>query len=673
MNRKRQSDATLAARAAKKADTSRDCFRNRLFACFGSLIHTISGALPSADKGLVSLVLRTFVKLKHGEDASLKERTRVVTVGLKTVLHDDTQTEDVIQKLKAVSDYMSECRVNASLLANHMFLTLYSRNEAFPERTKQFFGDCLKACGGSTGGSAAVKAAFVAFSAATGITALPPEPGVDQVRGYEAERMATAASTFLEYHAAARRDSIVKWHLNRCLRRNGLPLQRYKDRIHHLCQFITSTDLEDELDCMAAVRGEMQTLGFHLDDFAAIEQMVSLVNEDNDDDLKLLMTLQELYLTADRRLYEDVCGQAYTQFPGSNAASKQQRKNYIEEHCDFGEPPGCMAALPFNHTQANFITVDKKVMQQMFKMQFEQGDIWWYMQFMDPFKKKVNIPCLRLKSGRVAKNETDLLAAMQNENNNFIPWIVAPTFQTDGRQIKLQLLTAEIAHPGAPGLVNLHKEGYQVSFENQTLEDVTAVNRGVYSLRHIHTTAGLEAFDDITVIPVDPGDAVVVEGAHFPGTEVRKENVVNLMDSTQFTRVTFGSAEYREKSLAACNEAAEARRRTPASLYGMALDSLVSERKRTCNLTEFVSYCTTWNNVSSAIWNELLTDYRRGHRFERFRAVQKTIEEIAERIAPKAERESKRVVMFEDGKCGYQLSYSVCLGTEVHVVCLISD
>lgn len=651
--KRKQSQQTLDARASKKLDTTRNNLRNRLFARFGSLIHTIKGTLPSPDKGLVSLILRTFVKIKHGVDANLDERTRVVTVGLKTVLHDDAHTDRILNKLKAVSDFMSECRVNASLFANYVMLQCFKEDVPFPVRDKEFFNDCLKICGGSTGGCQMLKNHFSDFKAETGIDALKAEPGVDQVRGYEAERMATAAATFMQYHCSDRRNTIIKWHLRRSLRRNNLSSKVYKHRLYQLCEYIISPELSDEADIMQAVTAQMQYYGFNQQDFLNIEQMVSLITEtcvdENWDDLKLIMTLQQLYLVEDRRLYDDVVNQAYFQFPGSDHDSSKSRSTYISQEWQFETPPRCMAALPFCKAQATFITVDKKAMQQMCKLQFDQGDIWWYQQFMNPFKKKAKIPCLRMKSGRVTSNETDLMNAMADENYNDIPWIVGPTFQTDGRQIKLQLLTAAVAHPGAPGLMNLHKEGYQVSFADQTLEDITDLKQGVYSLKHVHTDGGLEAFNDVMVIPVDPGDAVVVEGAHFPGTAVRKENVMNLMNSTHFERITFSGAEYRERTLATHNEVAEARRRTPTSFYGMALDSLKSERKRTCDLREFVSYCSTWNNVCNSIWNEVLTDHRRGHRFERFRAVQKTVEEIAEKIAPKADT-GKRVVLFEDGK-----------------------
>jgi hypothetical protein len=56
--------------------------------------------------------------------------------------------------------------------------------------------------------------------------------------------------------------------------------------------------------------------------------------------------------------------------------------------------------------------------------------------------------------------------------------------------------------------------------------------------------------------------------------------------------------------------------------------------------------------VCGTVWSEVLSEQRRGHRFLRFRAIQRTVEEIAERVAPirgGREKYGRRVVMFEDG------------------------
>lgn len=377
--KRKQSDTVLAARASKKADTTRDCFRNRLYLCFGSLINTISGALPSADKGLVSLILRTYVKLKHG-NASLKERTRVVTVGLSTVLNDDTQSDTVLEKLKAASDYMSQCRVNASLLANYIMINLFHKNQEFPERNKAFFDDCLKMCGGSKSCSSdLVREHFGRFCTETNFTPQQLQPGICQVRVYEAERMATAASTFMEYHCSDRLKSIIKWHLRRNLTANGQSTKKYVESINQLCDFITSEI--DEMDIMEAVHNKMVELRLNPEQAKLIEQMICLVTDEGADQLNLMLTMQELFLTEDRRRYESVCRQAFIMFQGKDEINANKRGAYIKQNWKLDVPPKCMAALPFCNSKATFITVDKKAMQELCKFKFDQVKVQLLLQF----------------------------------------------------------------------------------------------------------------------------------------------------------------------------------------------------------------------------------------------------------------------------------------------------
>ena len=71
--------------------------------------------------------------------------------------------------------------------------------------------------------------------------------------------------------------------------------------------------------------------------------------------------------------------------------------------------------------------------------------------------------------------------------------------------------------------------------------------------------------------------------------------------------------------------------------------------------------CSTWDEwkltfsalpVSGDVWDELLHVKRREHRFLRFRAIQRTVEQIAETIAPiKGGREKygRRLILFENG------------------------
>ena len=372
---KRPSDPVIAARATKKANTSCDSFRNRLFLRFGNLIHKKDGSLPSSVKGLVSLVLRTFAKIKHGADASINERSRTVTVGLETVLNDDSQREKVLAKLKSVSDYMSEVRVNASLFANYLLIKLYNSGQPLPERTTGFFEDCLKLCGGSKFKRPDLRPHFDQFTQLTGISPLTPESGVDQVRHYEADKMATAAASFLENHFTDRRASIMKWHFTSQLSSNGRSEKLFKEHIHTFCDFIVSDDRESDTDLIERVKQCFISLGFLQHEFASVEHMINTVLDfyhTSSDKLQHLIELQELFITEDRRHYEGVVHVALNLFPTDNSA----RTAYIAQHWSFtSNPPKCMAPLPFCDSHAVFIRVDKKAMQQMCGFSFDEVSV----------------------------------------------------------------------------------------------------------------------------------------------------------------------------------------------------------------------------------------------------------------------------------------------------------
>jgi hypothetical protein len=113
--------------------------------------------------------------------------------------------------------------------------------------------------------------------------------------------------------------------------------------------------------------------------------------------------------------------------------------------------------------------------------------------------------------------------------------------------------------------------------------------------------------------------------------------------------IIYTGEEYKLKSGRGVTEVKEARRRR-GTLYGAALDSLSLERRKTCIPSEFTQYCRAWAAAQQSLCCELLTEDRRLFRFKRYRAVQRTIEEMAATVAPPAERgKVQRVIFFGKG------------------------
>jgi len=172
----------------------------------------------------------------------------------------------------------------------------------------------------------------------------------------------------------------------------------------------------------------------------------------------------------------------------------------------------------------------------------------------------------------------------------------------------------------------------------------------VYRLKHVHCD-GLQGFNGVRVTPIDPGQVTIAEGVHIPGEKWRLDNVRDLMQNPEYRRVSCSGESYRTATFATKSSTAEAARRHHTA-YGMALEGMRLLRKKTCDVAMFELYCRAWHEHSSVIWNEVLDNRRRKHRFLRFRATQRALEAIAEEIAPiKGGKHlyGQRIVIFEDG------------------------
>ncbi|KAG5186312.1 hypothetical protein JKP88DRAFT_272602 [Tribonema minus] len=412
---------TAEDRAKVKTDTDVNNLRNRLFKAFGDAIRLKNGELPSAVKLLSSLLLRTFGVLKRGKDEVRPERVSTIPIGLKTVLRDSPiegiTVDTIINKFTAVSDHASKVRVNASLLANYIFIRALQEDDQLPVANAAFFKACLSCCRGAVTGCVAVKQRFVEFSAATGITAYQPMPGTTRVFENQADDMAVAAKTFIKVHFNDRRQTLLKWGLKVKLR-GRVPFNQkvFERRVGELCSFVLSD--RSEMDVMAALRDELQRLGFN-NCFDDIEQLCCTVMDfygsDDPSKLRHLLELQEMYLTEDRRQYDSICSEAYTAFPKlqPDDTNKEARQALLDQWLFYEAPPKIMSPLPINHNAATFIRLCRKSICELFpklNVCIEDGDPWWYKVIMDPFSKDANIPRLRTSFNKAIQRATEEIA-----------------------------------------------------------------------------------------------------------------------------------------------------------------------------------------------------------------------------------------------------------------------
>jgi hypothetical protein len=270
---------------------------------------------------------------------------------------------------------------------------------------------------------------------------------------------------------------------------------------------------------------------------------------------------------------------------------------------------------------------------------------WGWRAFMDPFSKKANIPCLRWARNACALSERAMTLAIGDVDHvKECPWLVGATFETDGKQLKLVLISSERSNASIPGLRHLNKAGYQVSSSDVPLSEMLARGNGVWRLEHVVGDVSLDSADT-TVTAVDPGQAHPIHLVRAGGDVWAGDRSELVLGSHRVEEVFVTEAQYADWcGRKQWQDHEDMRRRSP---YGAALYALLGKRRRTLASEEFLEYCKTFALHEETIYEELLTVKRRSLRFARFRRVTSAVEKVAEAIAPMCDKgKGRRFVCF---------------------------
>ena len=653
---KRTREETANVRLEKKNDRSVDNLRNRLIDRFGlDYVKKVDGSLPSESLYQEQMMITCFERLRGLEDGKgVDIRERVVTCGLKTVIHEHLR-EDIVNTLMILSDFVSKVRVSASLLANYVNMKCMEEGVPLPVASAVFFKHCLNCFSGSGGASDLVNRHFNEFVTRTGLLPVHQwsKGSIDQAFVYQSKDMAAAASTYIEVHYKKRLQTLVRWAIRRrVVRPAHMAPRTFGGLLNKLAVWVTSR--REEMDVVAALRAKMDELG--IQGFDDIEPLcceildwdLLLGHEPTFEDRRLhLLEMYDRYVNDDRRSFENVWKNLHSSHPGDE--NKKVRCALFKQTswADYPAPPKATCPLPVCHTGATFVRVDKKMMQRLFPhLENVQGP-WGWRSFMDPFSKEANIPCLGRRKNWYARSERGMMKAIAATDPHYgvseCPWLIGPTFETDGKQIKLRLLSSERSNASIPGLPQLSRAGYgSVSTAPSLLSELLHRGNGVYRLEHVEGEAG--ALQGVEITAVDPGQVhpihcVCARGAVWSDLV----EVVNGSDRVDDVFVTEG--EYGEWIGREAWQKHETRRRIDTP-YGRALEVLLQQRQRTIIPDEFLSYCTAFAEHQDAIWTELLTRQRRFRKFVRFRKVMSASEKLAEAIAPMRDKGAQRIVFF---------------------------
>ncbi|KAG5175161.1 hypothetical protein JKP88DRAFT_250364 [Tribonema minus] len=308
--------------------------------------------------------------------------------------------------------------------------------------------------------------------------------------------------------------------------------------------------------------------------------------------------------------------------PGQGA-HKAKRSAFIKRKVVGKAPPKILAPLPMAQPGAAFIRIDKAAMKSHFPALDVRSGPWGYLSYLDPYSKSANIRCLRNSSW--GRGKLSFLSAVQDRSVTKCPWLLAPTFETDGRQIKLAMMSSEGTRPSHHGLSTLHKSGYQLGKDVVSLEAVVNGGAGAYNMRFVTPD---ERIDDLYIGAVNPATIKPVQAMFTTGdnwVEARLPEAVGRTGTRfKYYEVTEkdiakGSRLYKSTTMRTSRGRTGHRTATPSKNF----------RKRTSVTAEFLRYCGAWRAVEDAYWREILRPTQRIKRFLRFSLVQSQAECIA--------------------------------------------
>jgi hypothetical protein len=641
-------------------------FIQQLQAEFGDALLKKDNKEPDINRKVPALLCRTFSVLKQGDKAHRATKETCVILSLQKFLRRASvkqliTRDEFIDSVKLASDYITKLRVAASLFANWIFIKKLEAGDPLPDPSTAFYTACLqRLVAGSVPSDKAtvdVTTLFQEFSAVTGIAPVQDCPcRLTQVIVFQATEMSTSATNFIKMHYLSRLQCLIRWALKKKLQLRVVMNQDVLNRrINSLVEFLTTTTISEN-DVIDSIHNKL--LELELDEYTIDVEVICaeawygniLAASTYSQKLQCLLELQQKYLHVDRRQYLSFDQQAWVQFPNKECKEQSsKRQQYMKQHWKYDTPPKEMSPLPKCKDGAAFIRMDQTAVVEMFpELKNYCKGAWWFSAFADPFSTTANIPVLKSQRNRWARSGEGVLEALRRAKQKTADFscftLVNNSFVSDGVSCSLSLITSCHEHEPNPGVPELYKAGYEVSFKVQQLTDLLKRGNGVYKLKHVRST--VEQLKKVHCVGLDPGQIHALDAVVALGSEWTRENVPNLVSKEA---IIYTGKMYKDKSGMQLSETMEVKRRHN-SLYGAALDALTLERRKTCIPAEFEKYCRAWASVQKDICCELLSEERRIFRFIRYRAVQRTIEEMAATVAPPNMRhEQKRVIFFGKG------------------------
>ncbi|KAG5180629.1 hypothetical protein JKP88DRAFT_246735 [Tribonema minus] len=610
-----------AKRQDRKDDRAEDNLRNRLIRAFGEqLVAKKDGTVCSQAQKQQEMLIRAFERARGlPQDTGEYIRAASVTARLDKVLLP-TNGEAVGARLKEIVGIVSRCRVIATMLANYVHVKLWEAGEPLPQADLDFFKGCLDCVRGSSSKCASqVRGRWEELKDASGLTEVDGDMrGLNAVMIWQAKSMKDAAATLTDTHYDNRIKAMVSWALRKLIV-DAYPATPRGEPFKCLLATLTT---KGGGSSAPQLRAALVTAGFDavVDGAEALRGEATRLAATASHHLKRrhLADLQAAYVDGDRSAYEAMWQQLHLEMPGDDNKAARGQASRVRWTYGGKGPPKICSALPHCSSGATFVRFDNDALRQVFPhLESDLQGPWGYRAVINPFARKAKITHFR-RGSRYSRSERGFFHAIASAKDPGAkcPWLVGPSFMTDGRQIKIQLKTSARTRPVPPGLDKLHEAGYSQLLSHPGSHRLLSARR-----RQVH----------------------VVDAISAVGSDVRADNIVSLL--TESDHIIYTGVEYSEQCLRTAGQDRETVRRKANAAYGTATEALRC-RKRTMRSTELIEYCSQWAAHQEDIWQELLHALRLKHTFDRYSKVQSAVEHIAERLCPRRSASGRQRIIF---------------------------
>lgn len=302
--------------------------------------------------------------------------------------------------------------------------------------------------------------------------------------------------------------------------------------------------------------------------------------------------------------------------------------------------------LPICHTKKHFIRIDRRQLELWGLVSKEAGlhksEKWWYEDVFDIYGRVANIrPLRRYQDVRSPKDMMLLCDLISSDGPERLgPYIPGPSIQTDGMQVKVQVMS--LRHV-TPNLHKLFERGYSGIPSNPSPRtNINQQTRGVFQLKACRKLAQQDVDNDATIMGIDPGGKLVLTYSRSTFQSIIGDRVgASKAGCHEFESIS--NKDYHDKIGTTSFQKFEERIRHTNKEYMESIDRLSATQQRTTDVDQLVEYIRVRLMYEPVREVVMFDRERRGRLFNAYRRQQRALAQYVKKILGNT---GKKIIVF---------------------------